>query len=103
MTTPDPDYDAWAEETPEPADRLTDLVTQLADYAGLTIAPEHPAPHSGQPVNVSVRCGACDVTQVQAVVVQRGQSVIAPGVHLCGAPLGDGVHSLFSFTITAGR
>lgn len=94
------DYD----DAPEPEDRLADLVAQLADYAGLTIAPDAAAsaPRSGQPIHVSVRCGACDTTHATVVVAYPGQIVTVPDVHLCGADLGDGKHSLFSFTITAG-
>lgn len=101
--TEQPDYDDdWGPEEPSEPDTLAELVTRLADYAGLTIAHETPAAAHGRPVAVSVTCNGCGVSTLNAVTVRPGESLTIPNAHLCGADLGDGKHLLFSFTITAG-
>lgn len=100
--TEQPDYDDdWGPEEPAEPDTLAELVTRLADYAGLTIASETPTVAYRQPIAVSVTCNGCGVATLNAIAVRPGESMTVPNAHLCGAPL-DGKHPLFSFTITAG-
>lgn len=103
--TEQPDYDDdWGPEEPAEPDTLAELVTRLAGYAGLTIATDAAtgAPYSAPPITVAVHCDYCGVTHAQTVLVTPGTRMTVPGVHLCGADLGDGKHSRFSFTITVG-
>lgn len=73
MTTPEPeaidetmhgmgdpaDYDDWADETPDREQRLTELVTQLAEYLGLTIGPAEPVVPVTPSATVKLTCNRC--------------------------------------------
>lgn len=99
------DYDGWAEEAPEPpdqAERLVELVTQLAEHLGLSVGAE-PAPVPvGQPVLVKFKCNLCDHVLVNHLYVPSGTTTEFYDQHVCmaGASATTGQQpSIFPFTL----
>lgn len=81
------DYEDY-DDAPEPEDRLADLITQLADYAGLTIAPDAAASAPRQPVAyVELVCLNCEMALGAFVLGDAGLTTHAPTVHLCKASM----------------
>lgn len=92
------DYDAWADETPQTPGRLTELATQLAELAGLTIGP----PLAAEPVTPSVifklTCGRCNGTALSLVHLRLDPGVTQEpyDTHLCN---GNAEAVIFPFTL----
>ena len=87
--TEQPDYDDdWSPEEPGEPDTLAELVTRLADYAGLTIAPDATAGAPRQPVAyVELVCLNCEMALGAFVLGDAGLTTHAPTVHLCKASM----------------
>lgn len=99
------DYDDWADETPEPPDRLTELATQLAEYAGLTIGPPLPTDPAVRSVTVQLKCGRCSAAPFIAHLrLDPGVTHEIYDTHLCtgitaGAAPTD-MPAVFPFTLS---
>lgn len=87
------DYD----DTPEPPDRLTELATQLAELAGLTIGPPLPAEAVTPVAVVRLTCGRCNgIAFLIHLRLDPGVTQELSKTHLCTA----GVEPLaFPFTL----
>lgn len=94
------DYDDWADETPEPPDRLTELATQLAEYAGLTVGPPIRPETPAQSVLVQFRCGLCNGVILHHLLLTSALTHELSDVHVCmSGASAAGQPSVFPFAI----
>jgi len=92
------DYDDWADETPDHAARLTQLVTELAEHLGLNVGPAE-APEPRQPVAyVEATCSNCFAPLGAVVLGLPSLTTQLPVRHLCKASAMNGT-ALVSFTL----
>jgi len=91
------DYDDWADETLHLPDRLTELATQFAELAGLTIAPAASAEPATPSAVVRITCGACGgVVAMQYFRFDPGVTNEVYDTHYCAAVTVPGA---FPFTL----
>ena len=102
MTTPEPeavdeamrgmgdpaDYDDWAEEAPDREQRLTELVTQLAEYLGLSVGRAEPVAPRDAVAHVELHCVTCAMPlSVITLGTAPGMTSEWPVQHYCKQPM----------------
>lgn len=97
------DYDDWAEETPDREQRLTELVTQLAEYLGLSVGPAKALEPTAQSVVVLLKCGLCGgIAFMGNLRIDPGTTWEVQDMHVCmaGASAATGQQpAFFPFTL----